>query len=677
MPLPRTLCRGLTPSKPKETSSFGFSRSNHPTHAPSQATASTLQRSIQKSTVLSGRQPPRAKSSLTPEQILDLTMVLSQPVDTPMLTSSIANLKSPLTRSRRSSPAHYLCHVHTWFDLRWIDELTSVIGEELGPRLDSLRNAPRQLRSIETDEMLGMLQSYAHIFPAYDPDGSRMANPYQCNIRNCAVCSVTSCRACKLSQFLQNQDAVRALNVCVKGRKKRSRPWPEACAWLDPLPGCGWELRWMKEGLPVLSDRIIIREWRKAGGQERLTAAMACIQAEVLADRDAVERQFEKATRASMESKRTNGLRGYDDIVERKWTVCEEAMKSSETINLLKRLGLDDDEGESQVGEKKADSYETAYHHLVGTNSQLHIRPSSHRESTQEQASRTSRASSVASHHTASFNITPTSTASQDSYVRDRSFNDQDEAKFQFRQLSEAPTTTPRHSSNHSSQAPSISSRSSARRPSPAHNSDTIHSPPHERNAQSWGASYSNLLGPMAQTRSKLSLHHDVELEPVSSTSRASSSTLRGQAAQSSRDSSTSRTLRSSGSRDSHASSRSRDTLRESRPASNVSSSRVSRAQSKSSLTTGEPTSRPSSHASSRPHSDRSFESWESEASSRPASNARTSTSDSRPPSTAVSSSTRPRTHTQTQSKFSTDSWAVFENSPLGTTRRARGERVR
>ena len=499
MPLRDALSRGLSFSKPKgqkvESSRPG------PQLVRSQATASALQRSIQKSTFLNGRQPPKANTPLNSEQILDLIFMLSQPVDTPLLTTSIASLKPPLSRPEKSSPANCLCNVHTWFDLRWIDDLTAVIGEEIGPRLENLRNAPRQLRSVETDEILGMLQNYAHIFPSKDPDSSRMANPYQCNARNCMVCTITSCRACKLSQFFQNEDAVKALNVCAKGRKKRRSPWPDACAWLDPEPGRGWEHKWRKEGLPILSDRIIVRHWRRAGGPERLTAAMASIQAEVMADKEAVEKELERATRLSMKSELTTDHSAYDDIVDRKWTMRVEPMQSSETVNLLRKMGMDDDEEtDEHIGERRSDSYETAYHNLVGTSARNSSRPPSRREETMSTLS-----SALAEAET------PWATRQPPDF--DRQSKNHEGPGEQGDRMSRASGMTFRDRASRLSRASTVTSRDSVAsnttvttRSSRTSRGMSVTEPPDGRDVEAWAKSYSDLLGDMPQNHDRLSV---------------------------------------------------------------------------------------------------------------------------------------------------------------------------
>lgn len=240
-----------------------------------------------------------------------------------------------------------------------------MIGAEIGHHLNHLRSAPNWLTSIETKEILNMLDPYAHVFPAPDPNVPRMENPRECNDSKCGVaaCKLT-CKACRLSTFFQNTEAVKALNICAKGRKKGGRPWPVSCAWLDPLPSRpGWAAKWKKEGLPILSDRIIARRWRKSGRQERPTEGMKSVRAEVMADRDSAARVLDQMTRQSVKSALVDSDSVYNNITKRPWSIHEEAMQSSATISLLRKLGLDNDDGEEQVVEKRsvpwAKSYET------------------------------------------------------------------------------------------------------------------------------------------------------------------------------------------------------------------------------------------------------------------------------------------------------------------------------
>ncbi|KAL6720549.1 hypothetical protein ACLMJK_002473 [Lecanora helva] len=497
MPLPSALSRGFSFVKPKEPKP----QPSKPAISRSKTTGSALQRSFHKSTFLNGRQPPKTKTILTPDQVLDLTFMLSHPVDTPLLTSSIANLEAPLTRSSKLTPASCLCDVHTWMDLRWIEALTAVIGEEIGPRLKNLRNAPSQLRSVETEEILGMLDNYAHIFPCEDTDGSRMANPYQCNIRNCLICNITTCKACKLSQFFQNEAAVKALNVCVKGRKKRNRPWPEACAWLDPNPGRGWEMKWKKEGLPILSDRIIIRQWMMAGGKERLTSAMTSLQAQVMANKEAVEKRLDRVTKMSMRNEGKAEYSAYDEILDRKWTVCEDALESTETIDLLRKMGMDDEERVEQGHEGRADSYAATYHSLVGSNSQESMRNSS----------------SYLQPHDQKIQANGKSTVSRSSSARSGTdlLNRRSQVLKEFPYYGPEPeeqgSRNRTSGGTHLSRVSTVTSRQSLAsdttlisRSSQSSPSISIVEALKERDGEAWAASYSYLLGLMPEKRSTI-----------------------------------------------------------------------------------------------------------------------------------------------------------------------------
>lgn len=366
MALPTSLKLGKT----KKTSSTSTSQSS----------ASALQRALHKSTFLYGPAPPTT-GKLTPEQVREFLDVLSLPVNTPMLTTRIAKLPSPLSRSSQTLPVSCLCNTHGWFDLQWIDEMTEIVGGEIGPHLDHLRSAPNWLTSVETKEILGMLDPYAHIFPARDLDGSRMANPHVCEEPTCRVCRKFPCKACRLSIFFQNKEAVKALNICAKGRKKSRKLWPVSCSWLDPQPKrSGWASAWKREGLPVLSDRIIARRWRKSGRQEKMTEEMKSVQSEVIADRDLaasiLEREEQRSvhdtiipdrrsvhstinpdrssaakvpdrgSRQSVRSALVDSDSVIDDITGRPWSVRDPAMRSSDTLGLLRKLGLDDDNRE-------------------------------------------------------------------------------------------------------------------------------------------------------------------------------------------------------------------------------------------------------------------------------------------------------------------------------------------
>ncbi|KAL2038831.1 hypothetical protein N7G274_008353 [Stereocaulon virgatum] len=217
---------------------------------------------IKKSWIVSGRQPGR-HSALQPHQLSALIRVLSLPSTTELLATRIAALGPPLTRPSFTNAPNCLCQVHTWFELRYIEELTDLIGEEMGPRLAKLRTCPRELVSPQTEQLLLALEPYLYLFPTAGAEAGHSTDGAACHRQCCAFCNTTSCMACKLSLLLQNSEALRAVKNSVFGRKKRHGAWPDLCGWLDPEPGPGWERKWMQHGHFMLKDRIRVRQWGK------------------------------------------------------------------------------------------------------------------------------------------------------------------------------------------------------------------------------------------------------------------------------------------------------------------------------------------------------------------------------------------------------------------------------
>lgn len=168
-----------------------------------------------------------------------------------MLSSVVGALGVP-SRSQFSPPPSCFCDAHFWFEQKYIDELTEVIAHEIGPQLDKLRMAPKELISKKTARLLSILQPYQDIFASIT-DTSSIAS------------MKPNCPACTLSQFFQNPEAVNALSISVKGRKYRSHPWPASMAWLEPCPGKGvdWEAKWRTEGKSVGYDRVRVQRWRR------------------------------------------------------------------------------------------------------------------------------------------------------------------------------------------------------------------------------------------------------------------------------------------------------------------------------------------------------------------------------------------------------------------------------
>lgn len=150
----------------------------------------------------------------------------------------------------------------------------AVVGEEMGPSLEKLRGAPRELLSRPTKKHMRRLEDYRHLFPVVDPTTGALPTVKRddCTRPGCSICNITTCKACKLSHFFQNAKAVRALEIVAKGRKKRGGAWPETCAWLDPKPGPNWEARWRRQANYVLKDRSNVNKWLKQGGWENTTS---------------------------------------------------------------------------------------------------------------------------------------------------------------------------------------------------------------------------------------------------------------------------------------------------------------------------------------------------------------------------------------------------------------------
>ncbi|KAL2053389.1 hypothetical protein ABVK25_006383 [Lepraria finkii] len=251
MPLASALARGLSFRKNKDQDS------KKPYF---QAAPDRHGFDIKKTWIVSGRQPGR-HSALQPHQISALTDLLSLPPTTPMLATRIAALGPPLTRPSFTNAPNCLCHAHTWFELRFIEELVELIGKEIGPRLAKLRTCPRDLVSPQTEDLLQTLEPYIHLFPAKGAEAGHSSDDAVCHRQNCSLCNMTNCVACRLSLFMQNSEAVRAVETSALGRKKKRGPWPELSAWLDPEPGIGWESKWMRQGNNILKDRIGVRQW--------------------------------------------------------------------------------------------------------------------------------------------------------------------------------------------------------------------------------------------------------------------------------------------------------------------------------------------------------------------------------------------------------------------------------
>lgn len=136
-----------------------------------------------------------------------------------------------------------------------------MIGGEIGPGLENLRYARREMLSKSTKKHMKRLEPYRHLFPVADA-----------NMGTISPALEGECKACVLSQVFQNPKVVRALEIVAKGRKKRGGPYPELCAWLDPKPGEGWEAKWKRQASYMLKDRSLVHNWLKKGEWESTTS---------------------------------------------------------------------------------------------------------------------------------------------------------------------------------------------------------------------------------------------------------------------------------------------------------------------------------------------------------------------------------------------------------------------
>ena len=179
MALGSALSRGLSFRKNKEQDS-------KPTRAYFQSAPTKHGFDITKAWIVSGRQPAR-HSALQPHQIDALTYFLSLPPTTPLLATRIAALGPPLTRPSFTNAPSCLCQAHTWFELRYIEDLMALIGKEIGPRLAKLRTCPKELLSPQTREVLQTLEPYLYLFPTEGAEAGHSTHEAECHRENVSI----------------------------------------------------------------------------------------------------------------------------------------------------------------------------------------------------------------------------------------------------------------------------------------------------------------------------------------------------------------------------------------------------------------------------------------------------------------------------------------------------------
>ena len=222
------------------------------------------------------------------------------------------------------------------------------MGEELHTQLGRLRFCPKGLISEGTQKLLRYLEPFCRIFPA--PGTSEESVDIECI-------------ACQLSLLFQDSEAVSMVTISVKGRKKKGKPWPELAAWLDAAePGRrGWELRWKREGLSILKDRMKVRAWRKAQSVEELEESIDKVSRDMAAEEDDLDRAIlEEESLAEEELRRGADRRESASTFDNRTFLGEWELTEHEMAGRSRTI-----EGhEEHVSETRVESWVSAYESL-------------------------------------------------------------------------------------------------------------------------------------------------------------------------------------------------------------------------------------------------------------------------------------------------------------------------
>lgn len=200
-----------------------------------------------------------AKKPLTSTQITELKRILSLSVSSHTFNVVMSSLPQELLCRGRSKHSADICSVHASLSSAPLIELAKLIACELHPRLAHLYAFPRSSLSRETEEYLySYLAPYRAYFP-YLPSYGAGRNG------GCESELGATCLACTLSLLFRDQDAMKALAVCAKSRRKHG-VWPDVLNWLEWDREEGWEGRWKGEAEGVRRDRRRAKVWRRCGG---------------------------------------------------------------------------------------------------------------------------------------------------------------------------------------------------------------------------------------------------------------------------------------------------------------------------------------------------------------------------------------------------------------------------
>ena len=206
-------------------------------------------------------------TTIPPAAVPKLTHILSLPPSTHLLPSEIASLGPSVSRKVGTPWPRHLCHMHTWLEPAPIAHLTKLIAMELWDRSETLYAFPRAAQCESVRAALTVLEGYR---PLFVPGGENphtvqiIGRPADAFAGPSTPVTQATCSACKLSRLFQNAEAVNALAVLCKGRKKRHWSWPELLAFVDPVDvgrDEGWYRRWRNEGSAVRRERRRANVW--------------------------------------------------------------------------------------------------------------------------------------------------------------------------------------------------------------------------------------------------------------------------------------------------------------------------------------------------------------------------------------------------------------------------------
>ena len=205
------------------------------------------------------------EATIKPHQVKVMNHTLCLPLDTPMLTTQVAQTSKAVTRPSDTLVSRDLCQVHTWFDANLLNYFAELVAWEVHYQSANFY-LHRRLLNPCTQQALEDLRKIRNLF---EPQ-----LPARVTLIKSAVDAFShtsrhgNCTACKLGILLRDKKAVAALATLCKARKRHRRQWPELLAYLEPIEtgeDNEWKCRWLKESAQVRKDRKMVRSQVTAG----------------------------------------------------------------------------------------------------------------------------------------------------------------------------------------------------------------------------------------------------------------------------------------------------------------------------------------------------------------------------------------------------------------------------